>query len=154
MCIRDSLREVKPTIFTTVPRLLEKVYEKIMSKGLELKGIKRALFFWALELGKQYEINKPLGAWYRFQLSIANALVFKKWREALGGNIQAVVTGAAACQMRLLKIFTAGRIPVLEGYGLTETSPVLSSNPTDGTVRVGTIAVSYTHLTLPTKRIV
>jgi long-chain acyl-CoA synthetase len=129
--IADNLREVKPTIFTTVPRLLEKVYEKIMSKGLELKGIKRALFFWALELGKQYEINKPLGAWYRFQLSIANALVFKKWREALGGNIQAVVTGAAACQMRLLKIFTAGRIPVLEGYGLTETSPVISVNRVD-----------------------
>lgn len=129
--IADNLREVKPTIFTTVPRLLEKVYEKIMAKGLELKGIKRALFFWAIELGKQYEINKDQGWWYNFQLSIANALVFKKWREALGGNIQAIVNGAAACQVRLLKVFTAGRLPVLEGYGLTETSPVISVNRVD-----------------------
>jgi len=129
--IADNLREVKPTIFTTVPRLLEKVYERIMAKGLELKGIKRALFFWAIELGKQYEINKHMGWWYNLQLSIANALVFKKWREALGGNIQAVVNGAAACQVRLLKVFTAGGIPVLEGYGLTETSPVISVNRVD-----------------------
>lgn len=126
--IADNLREVKPTIFTTVPRLLEKVYEKIMAKGLELKGIKRALFFWAVNLGKEYEINKPLGAWYKFQLSIANKLIFSKWREALGGRVQAVVTGAAACQVRLLRIFTAGGIPILEGYGLTETSPVISVN--------------------------
>ena len=129
--IGDNLREVKPTIFTTVPRLLEKVYEKIMAKGLELKGIKRALFFWAVELGKKYEINKSMGAWYNLQLSLANKLIFNKWREALGGNIDAVVLGSAACQVRLLKIFTAARIPVLEGYGLTETSPVISVNRTD-----------------------
>lgn len=129
--IADNLREVKPTIFTTVPRLLEKVYEKIMAKGLELKGIKRALFFWAVELGKKYEINKSMGAWYNLQLSLANKLIFNKWREALGGNIDAVVLGSAACQVRLLKIFTAARIPVLEGYGLTETSPVISVNRTD-----------------------
>lgn len=126
--IADNLREVKPTIFTTVPRLLEKVYEKIMAKGLELKGIKRALFFWAVNLGKEYEINKPLGGWYKFQLSIANKLVFSKWREALGGRVQAIVTGAAACQVRLLRIFTSAGIPILEGYGLTETSPVISVN--------------------------
>jgi long-chain acyl-CoA synthetase len=129
--IADNLREVKPTIFTTVPRLLEKVYEKIMAKGLELKGIKRALFFWAVELGKKYEINKPMGTWYNLQLSLANKLIFNKWREALGGNIDAVVLGSAACQVRLLKIFTAAGIPVLEGYGLTETSPVISVNRTD-----------------------
>ncbi|NLU94462.1 AMP-dependent synthetase/ligase [Chitinophaga sp. Ak27] len=126
--IGDNLKEVKPTIFTTVPRLLEKVYERIMATGLELKGIKRALFFWAVDLGKRYEINKDQGAWYNLQLKLANKLVFSKWRAALGGNIQAIVSGAAACQVRLLKIFTAGGIPIMEGYGLTETSPVISVN--------------------------
>ncbi|WP_436485194.1 AMP-dependent synthetase/ligase [Chitinophaga sp. ARDCPP14] len=126
--IGDNLKEVKPTIFTTVPRLLEKVYEKIMTTGLELKGIKRALFFWAVDIGKRYEINKDQGAWYNLQLKLANKLVFSKWRAALGGNIECIVNGAAACQVRLLKIFTAGGIPIMEGYGLTETSPVISVN--------------------------
>ncbi|RAJ10573.1 long-chain acyl-CoA synthetase [Chitinophaga skermanii] len=138
--IADNLREVKPSIFTTVPRLLEKVYEKIMAKGLELKGIKRGLFFWAIELGKQFELNKDLGWWYNVKLKIANKLIFSKWREALGGNIQAVVVGAAACQLRLLKIFTAGGIPILEGYGLSETSPVIAVNRMDTTDRMfGTV---------------
>ncbi|SHM26460.1 long-chain acyl-CoA synthetase [Chitinophaga jiangningensis] len=126
--IGENLKEVKPTIFTTVPRLLEKVYEKIMATGLELKGIKRALFFWSVDLGKRYEINKDQGLWYNLQLKLANKLVFSKWRAALGGNIQAIVNGAAACQVRLLKIFTSAGIPIMEGYGLTETSPVISVN--------------------------
>lgn len=126
--IGDNLREVKPMVFTTVPRLLEKVYERIVSRGLELKGIKRALFFWALELGKKYDnINRgSLG--YRIQLALANRLIFNKWREALGGNVKAIVTGSAACQERLIRIFTAAHIIIMEGYGLTETSPVISVN--------------------------
>jgi len=129
--IADNLREVKPSIFTTVPRLLEKVYERIMGKGLELKGVKKGLFFWAVDLGKKFDINQDQGWWYKLQLAIANKLVFSKWREALGGNIDVIVTGSAACQVRLLKIFTAAKIPILEGYGLTETSPVISVNRTE-----------------------
>ncbi len=126
--IADNLREVKPQIFTTVPLLLEKVYNRIMVKGNELTGFKRKLFFWAHELAAKYEINKPMGAWYNFQLSLANKLIFSKWREALGGNIICIVSGGAACQVRLIRIFTAAGIPVMEGYGLTETSPVISVN--------------------------
>lgn len=123
-----NLKEVKPIVFTTVPRLLEKVYERIMTTAMELKGIKRALFFWALELGKQYDNAKKGSAWYRLQLALANKIVFKKWREALGGNVKAIVTGSAACQERLVRIFTAANIVIMEGYGLTETSPVISVN--------------------------
>ena len=129
--IADNLREVKPQIFTTVPLLLEKVYTRIMQKGSELTGTKKKLFFWAHELAAKYEINKPMGAWYDLQLSIANKLIFSKWREALGGNIICIVSGGAACQVRLIRIFTAARIPIMEGYGLTETSPVISVNRYD-----------------------
>jgi long-chain acyl-CoA synthetase len=126
--IGDNLREVKPMVFTTVPRLLEKVYERILGKGLELKGIKRALFFWALELGKKYDNANEGSWWYRTQLKLANKLIFSKWREALGGNVKAIVTGSAACQERLIRIFTSAGIVIMEGYGLTETSPVVSVN--------------------------
>lgn len=138
--IGENLREVKPMVFTTVPRLLEKVYERIVGAGLELKGIKRALFFWALELGKKYDNINRGSWWYRLQLSLANKIIFNKWREALGGNVKAIVTGSAACQERLIRIFTAARIVIMEGYGLTETSPVISVNRFESADRrIGTI---------------
>ena len=126
--IGDNLKEVKPQMFVTVPRLLEKVYDRIMQKGSELTGIKKKLFFWAHGLAARYEINKNMGAWYNFQLSLANRLIFSKWREALGNNLICIASGGAACQVRLIRIFTAARIAIMEGYGLTETSPVISVN--------------------------
>ncbi len=126
--IADNLKEVKPEVFSTVPRLLEKVYDKIVAKGSDLTGLKRKLFFWALELGLRYELNGANGWWYESQLKIANKLIFSKWREALGGNIVAVVSGGAALQPRLARVFSAAKITVLEGYGLTETSPVIAVN--------------------------
>lgn len=138
--IADNLRDVKPNIFTTVPRLLEKVYDRIMQKGNELTGLKRKLFFWAHGLAEKFEINKRQGIWYNFQLSLANKLIFSKWREGLGNNIRCVVTGGAACQVRLIRIFTAARIVVMEGYGLTETSPVIAVNRYQETDRMfGTV---------------
>jgi len=122
--IGDNIREVKPDIFTAVPRLLEKVYDRIINKGLELTGFKRKLFFWAVDLGLKWD-NKDHGLLYNQQLKLANKLIFSKWREALGGNIKAIVSGSAPLQTRLIRVFNAANIKVREGYGLTETSPAL-----------------------------
>ncbi len=103
--IADNLKEVKPHMFTTVPRLLEKVYDKIVAKGSELSGIKKALFFWALNLGLRYKIHEPNGFFYDLQLKLARKLIFSKWQAALGGNILAVVSGSAPLQPRLARVF-------------------------------------------------
>ncbi len=140
--IAENLKEVKPTLFSTVPRLLEKTYEKIMAKGGELTGIKRKLFFWSVALANDYDNQKTQSIWYKLQLAIANKLIFSKWREALGGNIKLIVTGGAACQIRLIRIFTAAQIPIYEGYGPTENSPVISVNcRTKGGTKFGTVGL-------------
>ncbi|MFB9054053.1 AMP-dependent synthetase/ligase [Formosa undariae] len=124
----DNLKEVHPHVMTAVPRLYEKVYDKIVAKGGELTGIKKALFFWALDLGLKYEPYGKNGWWYEKQLSIARKLIFSKWKEGLGGDIQLMVSGSAPLQSRLTRTFAAAGIPIMEGYGLTETSPVISVN--------------------------
>jgi len=136
--IGDNLKEVKPQVFTAVPRLLEKVYDKIIAKGEALTGIKRKLFFWAVDIGEQYDVVGRSG-WYNFKLKVARKLIFSKWQEALGGQTLAVASGSAALQPRLARVFLAAGIPVMEGYGLTETSPVISVNFEEGNnVRIGT----------------
>jgi long-chain acyl-CoA synthetase len=142
--IADNLREVKPHIFISVPRLLERTYDKIIQKGRDLHGIKKQIFFWAVNLGMKYKIPDTNGTIYKMLLKVADKLVFSKWREALGGRLQLIVTGGAALQPRLCVIFTAAGIPVVEGYGLTESSPVISANriPSTGDIRVGTVGLA------------
>ena len=138
--IGENLKEVQPQMFTTVPRLLEKVYDKIVAKGGELSGIKHALFFWALGLGLRHEMNGENGWFYEFKLKIANKIIFNKWRDALGGNMVRIFVGAAALQPRLARVFTAAQLPVYEGYGLSETSPVVAVNmPRDNGKYYGTV---------------
>jgi long-chain acyl-CoA synthetase len=136
--IGDNIKEVKPDVFSAVPRLIEKVFDKIMAKGEELSGIKRALFFWAVDIAEQYDVvGKSL--FYKMKLAIARKLIFTKWQEALGGNVKAIASGSAALQPRLARIFLAADIPILEGYGLTETSPVVSVNNFVTGIRIGSV---------------
>ena len=138
--ISDNLKEVHPQVMTAVPRLLEKVYDKIIAKGTDLTGIKKKLFFWAVGLGLKYKPYGENGWWYEFRLKIARKLIFSKWQEALGGNLEAIASGSAALQPRLARVFNAAGCPVFEGYGLTETSPVVSVNDMrDGGFRIGTV---------------
>ena len=145
--IGDNLKEVKPEVFTAVPRLLEKVYDKIIAKGSDLTGIKRKLFFWAVELGEEYDVNGKSG-WYKFKLKIARKLIFSKWQEALGGNCKAIASGSAALQPRLARVYLAAGIPVMEGYGLTETSPVIAVNCEEIWLIVGLITRRQRQQTL------
>ena len=126
--ISDNIKEVQPTVMTGVPRLIEKVYEKIIAKGSELAGIKKTLFFWAVKVGMRYEPYGANGSWYEWQLKIARKLIFSKWKAGLGGKLDLIVNGSAALQPRLARVFAAAEINIMEGYGLTETSPVISVN--------------------------
>ena len=136
--IGDNIREVQPDVFSAVPRLIEKVYDRILAKGDELTGLKRSLFFWAVSLAESYE-QQGKSTLYYLQLKIARKLIFKKWKEALGGKVRAIASGSAALQPRLARIFLAADIPILEGYGLTETSPVVSVNSFDKGICIGSV---------------
>ncbi|MDL2227733.1 long-chain fatty acid--CoA ligase [Odoribacter sp. OttesenSCG-928-L07] len=132
--------EIQPYMMCCVPRVLEKLYDGIMAKGRKLKGIKKGLFFWAVRIAEKYELNGANGAWYQFKWSIANKLVLSKWKEAIGGNFRIVVSGGSALNPRLGRIFHAAQIPIYEGYGLTETSPVIAvSQPPPKGLKIGTV---------------
>lgn len=143
----DNLKEVQPHVMTAVPRLYEKVFDKIVAKGSDLSGIKKALFFWAVDLGLKYEPYGANGWWYETQLKLARKLIFSKWKEGLGGKLDLMVSGSAALQPRLTRVFAAAELPIMEGYGLTETSPVISVNDMrDGGFRVGTVGKAIDNI--------
>ena len=141
--IVETMAEIKPQHFSSVPRLIEKVYHTIVRKGQKLKGIKKPIFFWALRLAERYDETKKHNGWfYRQQLKIADKLVFKEWRKVFGNKLELIISGGAAIQPRLVKIFTAIGIQLSEGYGLTETSPVIATNSlTLGKLKAGTVGV-------------
>lgn len=144
--ISDNLKEISPEVMSAVPRLLEKVYDKIIAKGTDLTGVKKKLFFWAVELGLEWQPYGANGWWYEKKLGVAKKLIFSKWQEALGGNLLAIASGSAALQPRLARVFNAAGVPVMEGYGLTETSPVISVNDMrDGGFKIGTVGKMLAH---------
>jgi len=145
--IGENIKEVHPHLMSVVPRLLEKLFDKIFAKGEELSGIKKKLFYWAVELGEVWEPYGKNGWWYEFKLSIADKLIFSKWREALGGELDTMVSGSAALQPRLGRIFGASGMKVMEGYGLTETSPVVTVGMyKDDMYKVGTVGKAIEHV--------
>lgn len=145
--IGENLNEVHPSVMTAVPRLLEKLYDKIYAKGETLTGIKRKLFYWAVDIGLRYEPYGQNGWWYEVQLKLARKLIFSKWKEALGGNLDLIASGSAALQPRLARVFTAAGMTVAEGYGLTETSPVISVNDMrNKKMRIGTVGPVISHV--------
>jgi len=136
----DNLKEVQPHVMTAVPRLYEKVFDKIYGRGADLKGIKQKLFYWAIDIGLQYEPYGANGWWYEKKLGLARKLIFSKIKDGLGGKLDLMVSGSAALQPRLTRFFAAAEMPIMEGYGLTETSPVASVNDQrNGGFRVGTV---------------
>ncbi|MFY0631614.1 MAG: long-chain fatty acid--CoA ligase [Flavobacteriaceae bacterium] len=136
----DNIKEVKPHMLAVVPRLVEKIFDKIVDTGSQLSGIKKKLFFWALDLGEKYEPYRKNGAWYHFQLKIANKIIFSKWREALGNSLEFMLSGSAPLQPRLIRVFTAANIPIYEGYGMTESSPGATLNDLrNNGLRIGTV---------------
>jgi len=136
----DNIKEVRPNMMAVVPRLLEKIFDKIVDKGSKLTGLKKKLFFWALALGERYEPYEKNGVWYHFQLTIAKKLIFSKWQEALGNNLEFMISGSAPLQPRLIRVFTAAGIPVFEGYGMTESSPGVTLNDLrNNSFKIGTV---------------
>ena len=147
--LSENAQEVKPQVMTAVPRLYEKIYDKIIAKGTDLTGIKKQLFFWAVNLGLKYKPYGANGWWYEKQLGLAKKLIFSKWQAALGGELKLMVSGSAALQQRLTRVFTAAGMPIMEGYGLTETSPVVTvSSMEDGGFKVGTVGKIIDDTTL------
>lgn len=145
--IADNIKEVKPHFFNTVPRLLEKIYDKIMAKGEEAGGLVKILLEWAVRVGVKYEAHKTMSIWQALQLDLARAIIFKKWREALGGHIETIFVGGAALQPRLTRLFWAAEIPVCEAYGLTESSPgIASCVPDPAGMRAGTVGSNFAHV--------